>query len=229
MDLNTTLDQVVEADFTTFGSLGKAKPIGGVSKRGLDISIAMTALLILAPLMLVVAFLVWWHDRGHPFFGHTRVGCGGRPFKCLKFRSMVKNAGTVLDEVLERDPEAAREWAETQKLRDDPRVTPIGRLLRITSLDELPQLFNVLSGHMSIVGPRPIVISEIDRYGQHYHHYSACRPGVTGLWQVSGRSDVDYDKRVNFDVTYASSWTLWRDAHIIVKTVPIVLNRKGSY
>lgn len=207
----------------------KSSPVGGYSKRGFDISIAATALLFLLPLIILVAFLVWIQDRRNPFFGHARIGSHGRTFKCLKFRSMVTNSADVLAKLLSEDEDAAREWAETQKLRRDPRVTPVGRLLRLSSLDELPQLFNVLSGEMSLVGPRPIVAAEIERYGVDFDHYCACRPGVTGLWQISGRSDTSYAERVRYDVAYASRWSFWRDAAIVARTVPVVLQRKGSY
>ena len=141
---------------------------------------------------------------------------------------MVTNSGDVLATLLQNDAEAAREWADTQKLRKDPRVTSIGRVLRMTSLDELPQLFNVLLGQMSLVGPRPIVASEVERYGSDFAAYRSCRPGLTGLWQISGRSDCSYAERVGFDVSYANGWSLWRDTVIVARTVPAVLQRKGS-
>ena len=230
MKTGLALNAFVNRDLTTEEVLPDTvlNPTGGAVKRGFDISIATIAIIVFLPIMTIVMFLIWWHDRGNPLFGHTRIGCGGRSFKCLKFRSMVPNSSEVLAALLKSDPEAAREWAETQKLRQDPRITPIGRLLRLSSLDELPQLFNVLRGDMSIVGPRPIVAGEIERYGTHFEQYRGCRPGVTGLWQVSGRSDCSYTERVRYDVLYASRWSLMRDLAILLKTVPAVLGRKGS-
>lgn len=203
-------------------------PVGGHPKRVFDVTVALAALLCLLPAFLFAAFLIWRGDRGRVLFGHPRIGWGGRMFRCLKFRSMVPNAGEVLANLLATDPAAAREWAETQKLRADPRITAVGQLLRVTSLDELPQLLNVLSGQMSIVGPRPIVADEVARYGADVASYRACRPGITGLWQVSGRSDCGYAERVALDVRYASTWSLWLDLKIVARTVLVVLARKGS-
>ncbi len=220
-----------EPVFTLASAQGAAtaKPVGGPSKRAFDIVLALSGLFIVLPLLVLLAILIWQHDGKSPFFGHRRVGRNGRPFKCWKFRSMRPDASEVLAAHLKASPEAAREWAETRKLRQDPRVTPIGRILRVSSLDELPQLFNVLAGHMSIVGPRPIVDDEINRYGSDVAYYLACRPGLTGLWQVSGRSDTSYADRVRFDTHYAENWSMWRDTQIVVRTVPVLLGRKGSY
>jgi Undecaprenyl-phosphate galactose phosphotransferase WbaP len=203
--------------------------LGGVTKRALDILIALTGILALWPLMLMVMVAIRYTDPGPLVFGHERVGFNGRRFKCLKFRSMIVNADMALRTLLEQDPRAAEEWAATQKLRNDPRVTKLGRILRETSLDELPQLWNVLVGDMSIVGPRPIVSSEVRRYGQHFSAYAATRPGITGLWQVAGRSDCSYDERVSLDVAYVESWSIFRDIAIIAKTFLVVFARKGSY
>jgi lipopolysaccharide/colanic/teichoic acid biosynthesis glycosyltransferase len=147
----------------------------------------------------------------------------------LKFRTMVVNAEATLARHFEKNPAARQEWEATQKLRDDPRVTPLGRFLRATSLDELPQLFNVLAGDMSLVGPRPIVRGEIIRYGTYFEDYASARPGLTGLWQVSGRSDVDYDKRVALDRSYVMGWSLSGDLMILLRTVKVVFSRVGSY
>lgn len=205
------------------------RPVSEAAKRSVDISIALVALAILLPIFLITAFLVWRNDGKSPFFGHLRLGRHGRMFRCWKFRSMQPNASEVLSAYLAANPAAAREWAATQKLRDDPRITSIGRVLRLTSLDELPQLWNVVLGQMSLVGPRPIVLDEVDRYGAQIRYYLMCRPGLTGLWQVSGRSDTSYAERVRFDADYAQSWSVWRDVSIVLRTVPILLNRKGSY
>jgi exopolysaccharide production protein ExoY len=202
-------------------------PPGTVS-RGLDIVIAALALLFLLPLLVLIALAIKISDPGPVFFGHRRVGRGGRSFACWKFRTMVVDAETRLARILASDPRAAREWAEHQKLTNDPRVTAIGNFLRRSSLDELPQLFNVLRGEMSIVGPRPIVENEAARYGQHFALYCLVRPGITGLWQISGRSDIRYFERVLLDVRYVSSKSMLRDLRIIVLTVPSVLAARGS-
>jgi len=196
-------------------------------KRAIDVTVALVLLVLLAPLMLAIAMLVR-RDGGPALFHHKRIGAGGRFFHCAKFRSMRVDAAAVLDDLLARDPDAAAEWAATQKLRNDPRVTGIGRLLRRTSLDELPQLLNILRGDMSLVGPRPIVASEARFYGEHIYDYYTAKPGVTGLWQVSGRSDTSYARRVQLDVWYARNRSLWHDLRIIAKTVPVVLLRKGA-
>jgi undecaprenyl-phosphate galactose phosphotransferase len=203
-------------------------PASSTAKAALDVLAAGTMLLLLSPLMLAVAVLIR-RDGGPALFGHERIGVGGRRFRCLKFRSMVVNADQVLREHLAAHPEAAAEWEATQKLRDDPRITPVGRFLRNTSLDELPQLFNVIRQEMSLVGPRPVVQMEIDRYGEDAHFYLATRPGITGLWQVSGRSETSYERRVQLDAWYVKNWTLWHDIVILLKTIPAVLSRKGAY
>lgn len=202
---------------------------GGSLKRVLDVTIALTGLAVLWPLMLMVALAIRFTDPGPAIFGHERIGYNGRRFKCLKFRSMITNSEAALRELLARDPAAASEWAETQKLKNDPRITRLGKMLRETSLDELPQLWNVLRGEMSIVGPRPIVSAEVRRYGNDFKAYTATKPGITGLWQVNGRSDCTYDERVSLDVDYVRNWSILRDIWIIAKTVVVVFARKGSY
>jgi Undecaprenyl-phosphate galactose phosphotransferase WbaP len=197
-------------------------------KRGLDVAGAAGLIVVLAPLLLVIAAIVKL-DGGQILFGHKRVGRAGTQFRCWKFRSMVTDADRRLAELLARDPQARAEWDCDFKLRNDPRVTAIGKLLRKTSLDELPQLFNVLRGEMSLVGPRPIVEAEIVRYGNDWSSYCACRPGITGLWQVSGRNDVDYASRVAFDRRYADEWTMKQDLSILLKTVVVVVRRSGAY
>jgi Undecaprenyl-phosphate galactose phosphotransferase WbaP len=197
-------------------------------KRGIDVVLAMALLVFFAPTMIVLAFLVR-RDGGPAFFHHERVGRGGVPFRCIKYRTMRTDAQEVLKQLLERDPEAAREWQKDFKLRNDIRVTPIGRVLRRTSLDELPQLINVLKGEMSLVGPRPIVAEEIPRYGELIQYYYLRRPGLTGPWQVEGRNDTGYTRRVFFDAQYARHFSLWGDFVILAKTVVVVLNRRGAY
>jgi lipopolysaccharide/colanic/teichoic acid biosynthesis glycosyltransferase len=190
---------------------------------------ALVLLLLFSPLMLLVVALTWRRDGAPVFFAHYRVGRDGRLFRCLKFRTMVVNAEQVLAKILREDPRAREQWAKDQKLTHDPRVTPIGRFLRHTSLDELPQLFNVLRGEMSLVGPRPITVSELTRYGRVRWHYLSVRPGMTGLWQVSGRNNASYDRRVALDRQYVERHSLWMDLGILVKTVGVVVSRDGAH
>jgi exopolysaccharide production protein ExoY len=198
------------------------------AKRGLDIGVAATALLLLLPLLLLIGMMVWATDRQAPIYRHMRLGRDGRRFGCLKFRSMVTNGDAVLAAHLAANSHARAEWAATHKLSDDPRITSIGQVLRKTSLDELPQLWNVLRGEMSLVGPRPIVQAEVARYGRAFATCFAVPPGVTGLWQVSGRSDTSYAERVALDLDYASRWSLRRDLAIMLRTIPAVLAQRGS-
>lgn len=198
------------------------------AKRVFDVVIAGAAIAVLAVPMLAVALAVRL-DGGPAIFGHERVGERGRIFRCLKFRSMRRDAQAQLEALLRDDPEARREWQETRKLRNDPRVTRMGRFIRKTNLDELPQLLNVLAGHMSLVGPRPVTEEELERYGKDAEGYLSVRPGITGLWQVSGRNDVSYAQRVGLDAWYVKNWSPWHDFAILMKTVPAVLTRRGAY
>lgn len=198
-------------------------------QRTMDVAVALLALLFLLPLLLIVACAVKATSRGPVVFRHQRVGRGGKAFHCYKFRSMVIDAEQRLNNILLNDPVARAEWAFDQKLKKDPRVTPIGRFLRASSLDELPQFFNVLRGDMSMVGPRPIVAAEIVRYGRRIEQYMAVRPGITGLWQVSGRNHVSYRRRVAMDYLYSRKQSVSFDLRIMVATVPMVLLAKGSY
>lgn len=204
-----------------------SRPVARVLKRGFDIVTASLLLFLGAPLMLAIALLIV-RDGGPALFQHRRIGAGGKTFPCMKFRTMHIKADVMLKDILARDPAAAAEWAATQKLRDDPRITGIGQVLRKTSLDELPQLLNVLRGEMSLVGPRPIVTAEVAFYGTQIADYYEARPGITGLWQVSGRSDTSYPRRVQLDVWYVRNWTLWHDLAILLKTIPAVLQRRGA-
>jgi exopolysaccharide production protein ExoY len=197
--------------------------------RLMDVTIVFLALLFLLPLMVVIALAIVAQDGGPIFFAHRRIGRDGRPFYCLKFRSMAIDAESRLGALLASNPIARAEWARDHKLRSDPRVTPLGAFLRRSSLDELPQFFNVLRGEMSVVGPRPIVEAEIYRYGRRFRHYCAVKPGITGLWQVSGRTDVDYRARVAMDCLYVKSKSPLLYVWIIVATIPAVLMRRGSY
>lgn len=201
----------------------------GAGEPYFDHILAAIILLLLSPLLLMVALAIAIFDPGPVFFRHQRVGLDGRPFGCFKFRTMVVGAEAKLQQLLDSDPESVREWRETQKLRSDPRVTPLGKFLRKTSLDELPQLFNVVRGEMSLVGPRPIVREEAERYGHLFQQYCSVKPGMTGLWQISGRSDIEYYERVILDARYVALKSVWGDFRIMVLTVPAVLSRKGSF
>jgi undecaprenyl-phosphate galactose phosphotransferase len=189
---------------------------------------AAALIVLLSPLMLVVALLIWQRDGAPIFFAHYRVGLNGRLFRCFKFRTMLRNADKALNDLLARDPAARDEWAREQKLGNDPRITPVGHFLRRTSLDELPQLFNVLRGEMTLVGPRPITVAELTKYGAARWHYLCVRPGVTGLWQVSGRNDVSYEERVALDRRYVESRSLAMDVTILMRTAKVVFARDGA-
>jgi exopolysaccharide production protein ExoY len=202
---------------------------GGRACRAFDVAVSALAILFTAPLLIAVAVAVWLADGGPAVFGHQRIGLGGRPFRCLKFRSMVVDADERLARLLADDPVARQEWERDHKLRKDPRITPLGEFLRKSSLDELPQLFNVLRGEMSIVGPRPVVAAEAARYGARFASYCVVRPGITGLWQISGRSDVSYRRRVAMDAVYARNKSLRWDLKIVILTVPAVVFARGSY
>jgi exopolysaccharide production protein ExoY len=203
--------------------------VGGVVKRGFDIMAASAAMMFLLPLLCVIALAVKLSDRGPVFFRHPRIGWNGATFSCLKFRTMVVDAEEVLQRHLAQDADAAQEWAQLHKLKKDPRITWLGISMRKTSLDELPQLVNILRGDMSFVGPRPIVAEEMPKYGECISHYLNARPGLTGPWQVSGRNDVDYATRVALDRQYVEEWSLWRDAAIIMSTFRVVVTSRGSY
>ena len=196
--------------------------------RIIDVIISLGLLLFTAPLLLLVAVMIRLQDGGPVLFEHARVGRRGRTFGCLKFRSMAVDAEARLSALFAESPQIRREWEIDHKLQDDPRVTRIGRFLRKSSLDELPQLWNILRGDMSLVGPRPITPAETFRYGRYLNHYCRVRPGLTGLWQVSGRNDVPYGRRVAMDVYYARSRSLGGDLMILLRTVPAVLLAKGS-
>jgi lipopolysaccharide/colanic/teichoic acid biosynthesis glycosyltransferase len=197
--------------------------------RTLDITIAICLIIFALPLLIAIAMAIKIQDRGMVVLAHERVGKNGQMFKCLKFRSMVLNAEERLADVLQTDPLACEEWERDHKLRRDPRITRVGDFLRRFSLDELPQLINVLRGEMSIVGPRPIVLAEITRYGPRFGNYCAVKPGITGLWQVSGRNNVPYRRRVAMDTIYARNKSFAWDIKLLFLTVPAVLFASGSY
>lgn len=207
----------------------RQSPTGGAIKRTLDISMALSALVTLSPLFILTALLIKLTDRGPIFYRHVRLGHGRRSFACVKFRTMVANADEVLAEHLRSSPDAAGEWASSRKLKNDPRVTAVGAVLRKLSIDELPQLINVLRGEMSMVGPRPIVFDEVPLYGADIDFYFSARPGLTGVWQVSGRSNAAYSRRVALDRRYVENWSLWTDLVVVIKTVPAVLTTRNAY
>lgn len=206
-----------------------AAPVGGMAKRGLDIVLVLLGLLLLWPLILGLVVLLKVMDPGPVLYGHRRVGFGGREFRCWKFRTMVVDGDAVLERYLRENPAEAAIWGEQRKLVNDPRVTRLGAVLRKLSLDELPQLLNVLKGEMSLVGPRPVVQAELDHYAGSARHYLATRPGLTGLWQISGRSDTTYAERVRLDRFYVTNWSLWRDLRIIFLTIPAVALSRGAH
>jgi Undecaprenyl-phosphate galactose phosphotransferase WbaP len=219
----------LEAIPVTAGRTGLLRAGALPVKRVLDVVVAVGLAIVFLPVALLIALAIVLDSPGPVFFGHTRVGKGRRPFRLWKFRSMVRDADASLAEYLERNPARAQEWALTHKLRNDPRVTRVGRLLRKTSLDELPQLWNVLRGEMSMVGPRPIIASESGRYGSAFGLYTRVLPGLTGLWQVSGRNDTHYNRRVELDISYIRNWTILLDLKILLRTVGVVLHGRGAY
>lgn len=183
---------------------------------------------LLSPMLLIIVFLIWKIDGAPVLFAHYRVGKGGKLFRCWKFRSMRRDSEEVLAELLKTDEAARTEWARDQKLTNDPRITPIGHFLRKSSLDELPQLLNVIKGEMSLVGPRPVTVSELTRYGSVRWHYVSVAPGMTGLWQVSGRNNTTYAERVDLDRRYVESRSMAGDISILIKTVRVVVFREGA-
>ena len=198
-------------------------------KRIFDITATVIGGILILPIVAIVAVLIYLDSPGPIVFGHKRVGLGGKEFPCYKFRSMVPNAQEALEIYLKENPEAREEWERDFKLKDDPRVTKIGKFLRKTSLDELPQLWNVLIGDMSLVGPRPIVRAEVEKYGEYINDFYLVPPGITGVWQVSGRSDTTYEERVLMDSWYVHNWSIWIDIVYLVKTVLAVFKGKGAY
>jgi undecaprenyl-phosphate galactose phosphotransferase len=199
-------------------------------KRVFDIVSVVVMVVLFGPVMVVIALAIAMSSSGQVIFRQTRVGRNGKQFTIYKFRSMVANSGRVLEELLESSPDAKAEWERDFKLKNDPRVTRIGRFVRQTSLDELPQLWNVLRGDMSIVGPRPVLPEELERhYGSARDHYLSVAPGLTGLWQVSGRNDLGYEQRVWLDRCYVETWNLVTDFTIVMRTVSVMFGRRGAY
>jgi exopolysaccharide production protein ExoY len=217
-----------QGDFR-FASVESTRPVGLTSKRVIDVVLALSGIVLFAPLLTICFVVTVVTSPGPALFRHKRVGFKGRYFDCLKFRTMVTDAPECLSHLLDTDPAAIAEWTANRKLRNDPRVTAIGAILRKSSLDELPQLFNVLMGDMSIVGPRPVTKEELVRYCGAVDAYIACRPGITGLWQVSGRSTTTFNKRIACDSFYANHWSMTLDAKIIVATIPAVCFSDTAY
>jgi undecaprenyl-phosphate galactose phosphotransferase len=199
-------------------------------KRVIELMLAIVLLPLLLPLIFFIGVAIILDSKGPIFYSQERIGKGGKPFKCLKFRTMYRDADSRLKEILDKDEKAREEWQKYFKLKNDPRVTRVGKFLRKTSLDELPQIFNVLKGEMSFVGPRPVLRRELEEYYKEFsRYYCEVRPGITGLWQISGRNELDYEQRVRLDVWYVLNWSLWLDFVIFVKTIKVVLSGKGAY
>ena len=198
-------------------------------KRFMDLSIIIIASILFFPMFLVIIIIIKLSSHGPVLYSHERIGQNGKHFRAYKFRSMVNDADKKLNELLEKDKKTREEWDRSQKIKNDPRITGIGRFLRKTSLDEIPQFINVLRGEMSLIGPRPIVDNEIEKYGEDFKRIFSIKPGLTGLWQVSGRSDTNYADRVLYDTYYLQSWSVWLDIWIIGKTVGVLIKGKGAY
>jgi Undecaprenyl-phosphate galactose phosphotransferase WbaP len=200
-----------------------------ITKRLIDLVLCLLLSVVLLPFIALISILIALESKGRILYSQRRVGHNGRVFDIWKFRTMVNDASAVLQRYLDNSPELREEWAKNHKLRDDPRVTRIGALLRKTSLDELPQLWNVIRGDMSLVGPRPIVNEEIAKYKESYWVYTKVNPGLTGLWQVSGRNLTTYTERVAYDSYYVQNWSVWLDIYLLAKTVVVVLTGYGAY
>jgi Undecaprenyl-phosphate galactose phosphotransferase WbaP len=200
-----------------------------IAKRTIDLTCATLLIILMIPLLAIISLLIVVESGFPVFYFQKRLGLGGRTFHMWKFRTMVQNSAVVLDHYLTSCPELQKEWAECQKLRNDPRVTPLGGVLRRTSLDELPQLWNVIKGEMSLVGPRPIVDGEVAKYQAAYSIYAKTTPGITGLWQVSGRNHTTYAERIVYDSYYVRNWSVWMDIYLMAKTLGAVLTGDGAY
>jgi undecaprenyl-phosphate galactose phosphotransferase len=206
-----------------------ASPVNRIVKRCFDFVLSLVALICLSPLLAVVALAIRLDSPGPVLFAHLRIGCNGKHFYCYKFRSMTANAGEILSQLLQDNPELQQEWQHHYKIKNDPRITRVGKFLRGSSLDELPQILNVLRGEMSLVGPRPITDQEVPYFGAHIDNYYQVRPGLTGLWQVSGRSEMDYQRRVSLESWYVRNWSLWIDITLIFRSFHAILIKTGAY
>lgn len=198
-------------------------------KRFIDILIILFFSPIIIPIFVILMLLVKCTSKGPIFYGHKRIGKNGKEFKCWKFRTMVYNSQEILEQILATDPVRAAEWEAERKFKDDPRITKFGRFLRKTSLDELPQLINILLGQMSLVGPRPVTKPELEKYGYYKSYVLSVLPGLSGMWQVNGRSETSYEERIYFDTFYIQNWSIWLDLWILIKTVYVVIKGKGAY
>ena len=206
-----------------------ARPINRWIKTIFDYVLTITGTIAISPILIVIALWIYKDSPGPVIFKHRRIGKNGKEFNCYKFRSMCIDAKEKLEQLLKNDPEARTEWEKDFKLKNDPRITKSGAFLRKTSLDELPQIFNVLKGEMSLVGPRPIIRDEMARYGEYINDYLMVKPGITGMWQVSGRSDTGYKERVQLDSWYVRNWSVWLDLMLLWRTMKIVIKCKGAY
>jgi exopolysaccharide production protein ExoY len=218
----TSLDPLIFGGAVHRANFGASRIVGGISKRAMDLTIAFAAFVLLSPLFVLIALLIRATSGHSIFFAHKRVGQNGRMFYCYKFCTMVPNADEILRRHLAENAAALQEWELTRKLANDPRTTRFGQLLRKSSLDELPQLINVIRGEMSCVGPRPVVADELSQYGASKSEYLKAKPGMTGLWQISGRSTLLYEERIALDCHYIRNWSLWTDVIILWKTIPAV-------
>ena len=198
-------------------------------KRCVDIFLLLISSPVTIPLVLIVSILVKCTSKGPVFYGHKRIGRNGKEFKCWKFRSMAIDADKQLEKILAENPKMREEWERDRKFTDDPRVTKIGKILRKTSIDEIPQFFNVLTGEMSFIGPRPVTKPELEKYGSKADYVLTVKPGLSGMWQISGRSDTGYEERITLDSYYIQNWSVWLDLWIIIKTIYVVLKGKGAY
>ena len=206
-----------------------ARPLNRFIKTVVDYCLTIVGTILISPILLFIAAWIYKDSPGQVIFKHMRIGKNGKPFPCYKFRTMCLDAQQRLDDLLKKDHAARAEWEKDFKLKNDPRITRSGAFLRRTSLDELPQLFNVLKGEMSLVGPRPVIQDELARYGEFVDDYLMVKPGITGMWQVSGRSDTTYDERVQMDSWYVRNWSVWLDFMLLWRTVKAVLAGKGAY
>ena len=206
-----------------------ARPLNRYVKTVFDYTLTLVGAICISPILLLIAAWIYYDSPGSVIFKHTRVGNNGKLFPCYKFRSMCVDAKAKLAELLANNPAAREEWERDFKLKNDPRITKSGVFLRKTSLDELPQIFNVLRGEMSLVGPRPVVQEELARYGEFVQDYLMVKPGITGMWQVNGRSDTTYDERVQMDVWYVRNWSVWLDVMLLWRTIKSVFQCKGAY
>jgi len=228
--LNTNLSHLFLEEIFLMNVRNNLKsPTNRLIKRFFDIAVSVTLMPVLLPLIGIIGFIIRWETPGFAIYAHDRIGKDGKLFRCYKFRTMQKDAEEKLKIMLESNETLRTEWEDTWKIKDDPRVTKTGRFLRRSSLDELPQIFNVLKGEMSLVGPRPYLPRENEEIGENLQVIGNAKPGITGLWQVSGRSNTNYRYRVKLDAWYVMNWSLWFDIAILFKTIRVVLRAEGAY